>query len=321
MNNHRSRQTILCSRRGSALVSVMGVVLITMLAVGSLAAFVASGVYRVRFLTDTIRAKAIAEAGANRAYSELRSNWDRRSTSTLYPNTQFGGGTYTVKLDPVVGDTGGRIQLTSIGTFGRATHRVGATLRDTYYYWFLDYALFSNGDTDFNGAPDIVGGVQANGDFNVQGVWTGISTNPGVSGQNFATFPEPYNNKGWASVPFPALDDPVFQKFMEDAEAAGTLTIIDGNLTIKAATNFTGITIIKGDLTLQVPKSQTATVDGMLYVTGAVRQNGQGDLQFTGTLLAGGDIVFNGAAGVFDYQWVDNGAETPVNIVVDGWWN
>jgi len=90
---------------------------------------------------------------------------------------------------------------------------------------------------------------------------------------------------------------------------------------VKKETNFVGITIIKGDLTLQVPKSQTATVNGMLYVTGNVLQNGQGELQFTGTLMAGGNIRFNGAAGVFDYDRIDASTNNRVNIVIDGWWN
>ncbi len=306
-------------RRGSAMVTVMLVVVVTMMATASLFAFSTSTTHRIRILTESIRAKAIAEAGANRGYNALCLNYALRSSGNLYESVDFGGGRYSVTLTPM---EGGWTRLVSVGTFGRAQHQVGLDMRDTLdgqssLPRFLEYAIFCNGAMTINGTPrQVDGDLHSNGSFALHGEYTN------VDGQISAPPPNSIpatHSAPWTSIPFPLLSDPEFQTFLAEAEAAGIpVTRYNGSQTFKKDHDFTGITVIDGSVTFI--GSGTRDITGMLYISGSLTANGSTSL--SGCLLVGGSMTVNGASAILSHASVVGEEEEPdSNVVAEIWWD
>ncbi len=306
---------------GSAMVTALLVIVVSMIATGSLLAYSVSSTQRVRQMGDSIRAKAIAEAGANRAYNMLRSNYGARHNSPIFSNLSFAEGSYTVIVESV---NGGVTRLISVGRFRDAEHRIGLDLRNTNHEEsgpeYLDYAIFSNGDMRFNGTPPAVDGdLHTNGDWTLNGSYGNV--NGKIAAKNSDSIPAPHR-ADWQATPFPSLSDPDFQEFLAEAEAAGQLTVYNGNQTFQGSSSFDGITVINGNLTFR--GSGSREVNGMLYVTGNVTANGSGTLELNGVLLAGGNVTFNGASGVFSHVSPTGSSSDPdenAHVVVSGWWD
>lgn len=308
--------------KGSALVTALMVIVISTMAVGSLMAYSLAGTHRARRMTYEIRAKAIAEAGANRAYDALRMDYRLRRQGTLFSETPFAGGNYRVVVDSV---DGGTTRLISTGQFRGAVHRIGLDVRNTLHEEggppYFDYAIFANGNMRFNGTPPTIqGGLHTNGEWTLNGNYNNVSGL--VSAQNSDDIPAAYR-ADWQVLPFPSLSDPDFQSFLAEAEAAGQLTVHNGNRTFQGSQTFSGVTVVNGNVTFRGAGSRT--VDGMLYVTGTVTANGSGTMTLNGTLLAGGNITFNGASGVFNHNsLIGGGSSDPdenAHVVVSGWWD
>jgi cytoskeletal protein CcmA (bactofilin family) len=104
MNNHTHNRR---SRRGSALLVVIGLIAV----ISSLLAIMsASGVQRAftaRKLSDRVRALLYAEAGAHEAYSVIEADWSARTNAALFPEVDYGYGTYDVTIT----DTTNRIAI------------------------------------------------------------------------------------------------------------------------------------------------------------------------------------------------------------------
>ena len=108
------------SRQGSALITVMALVLLVPLIAGSMVVFSQQQAYSVKRQTDQIRAKALAEAGVNEAYSRIATNFAARTSTNLFPLTSFGGGTYKANITTVATN---RALICCTGVYGRATAR------------------------------------------------------------------------------------------------------------------------------------------------------------------------------------------------------
>ncbi len=299
------------ARSGSALITVMIVATITFMAVGSLYALSASMAHQVRFNMDTIRARAIAEAGANKAYSILRDDYSKRNDPEAFPTTSFAGGEYRITVNP---DLNGITRITSTGEFGRSEATLGVDVRDANedepdIPEYLEHAIFSNADLLFNGDPTVNGSIHLNGFWTLNG--SGDNINGTVTARN-------ENSGEWSPLPFPKLSDPDFQELLAEAEEQGRLTRYDGNETIRGDRTFNGIVVVDGNLTFQ--GSGTRDVNGLLYVTGDITSNGSGTMNLSGALLAGGDIRFNGSAGIFTHESVIP-HDDESRVVVSGWWN
>ncbi len=293
------------ARSGSALLSVMIVVFIVSMTAGAFYAFSSQNLFQAKRMTDAIHARAIAEAGANEAVSQLIADYTLRQDAGNFLQTDFGGGAYHVTLT----NSEGRCIVMSRGTFGTASQVIGIELRDlNREEWnggtndpptWRDFALFANGDLTFNGSPTVIGDVHTNNRWDLNGVYS--SVNGMVSALNATDIPEAYRAT-WQLVPFPSLSDPDFQAVVAEARANGTLTEYFGNQSFKKDQALSGIVIVHGDLTFI--GSGVRTVNGLLYVTGDVTANGSGTMTLQGALLAGGNISFNGVAGVFSHASV-----------------
>ncbi len=319
MNPIRKFDSAVESRRGSAMVTVMLVVVVTLMATASLFAFSTSTTHRVRILTEAIRAKAIAEAGANRGYNALCQDYSLRTVGTLYEDVAFGGGLYSVTLTPM---DGGWTRMVSVGTFGRATHQVGLDMRDTLDGQsstpdFLEYAIFCNGAMTINGTPkQIDGDLHSNGAFTLNGEYTNVDGMVSAPPPN--SIPASHAAP-WSSIPFPLLSDPDFQAFLAEAEASGIpVTRYNGSQTFKKDHTFNGITIINGSVTFI--GSGTRNIDGMFYVSGSMTANGSTSL--SGCIMVGGSLTINGASAILSHSAVvGEDEEADSNVVAEVWWD
>ena len=320
-NNKRSAQC------GSALVTVMIVLTVIFIATAGLSSFALNTVHRVHRMTDTIRAKAIAEAGANQAYNQLRvpENYNKlRNDAAAFPQTDFAGGSYEIVLEP---DADGRTRVISIGRFGRAEERVGLEMRDDNYDEaggttlpeFLEYAVFCNGAMTMNGAPqELNGNLQINGSFVLNGNYENI--NGAIAAPPPNNIPEQYQ-ADWEVVHFPRLDDPDFQDFLAEARAAGILTEYDGNQTIRGDQTFEGVTVVDGSVTFQ--GGGTRKIEGLLYVNGSFTVNGSTEL--SGAILVGGSMTINGSSAILSHDPIQGIGEDVAglepNVVTSVWWD
>lgn len=302
-------------REGSAFITAMIVVFIVSMTAGSFYAFSSNSVYQSRRLTDTIRAKAIAEAGANEAISLLvmPGQYGLRHDGDNFGETSFAGGSYEVAVDNGDDPDSGRVLLTSIGRYGLATAVVGVDMRDQRREsragfedppaTWRDFALFANGNMTYNGSPTIDGDLHTNNDFKLSGNWTSVEGM--VSSLNGVSIPEAYRGV-WQLIPFPALSDPEFQAFLAAYEAAGgTVNRENGNQTWPGDKVLSGITIVTGNVTFRGAGDRF--INGMLYATGTITANGSGTLTLEGSMLSGGSITFNGVAGVFSHAAIGDG--------------
>jgi hypothetical protein len=94
-------------------------------------------IYITTKLDDRVRAKAIAEAGANEAYTRLEENWDARLNDDAFPQTAFGNGHYDVTVTPL---TNNAAIISSAGHYGKSDELA-----------ILDISLFDK--TPGGGAP------------------------------------------------------------------------------------------------------------------------------------------------------------------------
>lgn len=317
----KSAETMQVEKRadisGSALLTTTGVMVVVMLAVGSLATYVLSSSHGVRRMAHVVRARAIAEAGANRAYDALRADFSLRGTSltNLFPQTTFGGGHYTVQVEPAAG---GFARVISTGHSGGVTHSVGVDLRDANYGSglppFLEYAIFSNGAMQINGTPkEVNGDLQTNGPFVLNGDYSNV--NGKIFAPNSTDVPEEHRGN-WTPIPFPQLWEPEFQAFLAAADEEGILTEYSGDQVFRGDHSFDGITVVDGAVTFR--GSGTREINGLLYVSGSVTVNGSTEL--SGALLVGGSITINGASAVMTHQGV-GGSQNDPYVVVAGWWD
>lgn len=152
------------NRRGSSLLTVMIVVVTASTYLGTVVFAASQRAYMARRLADRVRAIAIAEAGVNKAYSIISTNWSSRTNLAVFPMTNFsyGGGTFTVCVKPV---TNNLCVITSTGWCNIADVAVVADCKN--------YGTSSPGwDSNAFNFAVLCGGV-----FNFGGSGTFTSTN------------------------------------------------------------------------------------------------------------------------------------------------
>lgn len=170
------------TRRGSALLAVMGVVFLIAIAAASMVATGRQQVFSAVHLRDYVKAQMIAEAGANQAYNLMKTNFAARLDPNNFPLTPFDGGTY----DPcVVSVASNKASITSTGVYGSATAiaRVdvqnypttltnGAPVQGQGPYGF---AILAGGDLGWAGNSDMQmsnGWMHCNGTYSANGANT-----------------------------------------------------------------------------------------------------------------------------------------------------
>jgi hypothetical protein len=310
---------------GSALVTVMIIIFIISLTAGGFYSFSASMLRQSETMTDAVRARAIAEAGANQAVRRLLDDFDERDTMDG-EETAFGGGSYVISVD----NDDERSALSVEGRYGDASAVVGVALRDANQSnlpeW-SEYSMFTDGQIRLSGTPTINASatLHANMNFIVNGNWNSIDGAISAANESDIAAMLPSSQViPWEVKPFPTLDSAHFQLLRAAAVASGELEEIFGDKVYKKNQAPTKeLTIVHGNVTFQ--SAGTRNINGILYVTGNIRANGSSTFNIWGTMMADGEIDFNGASGTFDYR--TNAYEKIVGpssgsneVEVTGWW-
>lgn len=169
-------------RQGSALLTVLLLVLLVPLVGGAIIRLAQQQSFTVHRQADMMRAKLIAEAGANFAYQQVAQNFPTRTNASAFPSTSYAGGTYDVTVQPL----GTRAAvIISTGQFNSAITRV---IMDIYNDGELSgvlpptspwaHSVFVNGTITLNGSGNVLGSVRCNSTVRQNGsIEWGLATN------------------------------------------------------------------------------------------------------------------------------------------------
>ncbi len=311
---------------GSALITVMIIITIVSLTAGGFYSFSANMVHQSKLMTDAIRARSIAEAGANQAVQRLLDDYDERN-SLDGETANFAGGEYEIS----VSSEDDRTVLSVLGTYGKSSATVGVALRDANQsnlpVW-SEYSMFTDGDVTLSGTPTINENatIHSNLRFIVNGNWGSVDGFISALNQsNIAAHLPASQVITWELKPFPTLDSEDFLTLRNAAQASGQLEEIFGDKVYMKSDGPTNklLTIIHGDVEFR--GSGTRNITGMLYVTGNIRANGSSTFNIYGTMMANGEIDLNGASSNFDfttnaYVMIVGPPSETNQIEVTGWW-
>ena len=133
------------SKRGSALLVLMIIIMLVAAGGASLVNFAKQQAFSAARIRDYIKAQAYAEAGANEAYSIIKTNWAARSDPSYFPARTFADGSYDAT---VVAVSSNYAAVTCVGTRAGQT----ATVKLDIYN-----ANPSTAGTSGSGPPPAVG--------------------------------------------------------------------------------------------------------------------------------------------------------------------
>jgi len=292
------------SRAGSALLTTMIVVITVSTLIASAVMVSSNTAYVNKRLTDRIRAKLIAEAGANKAYSILATNWDARLNDNAFPQTEFGAGRFDCSVVPVstnraviystahcgvaisdvildIKNYGGSEPDDDSGTSETVT--IGGEELDAYDFAILTGAalswsgtgvftgskIHSNSSLSLGGNGNVNADASSHVSISVSGSaqLNGDATAPSLSGTSKISGTK--TTAAVPEVPLPAID---LAAYFTEANNhgmvySGPVTINNGDARTTPAG---GILWINGDLTIPA----NVNVTGCFIATGKVQFNG-----------------------------------------------
>ena len=381
-------------RRGSAMVTLMVVVLLVSIAGAAMVSFAKQQAFAVTKIRDNLKAQSYAEAGVNEAYNAVKTAFATASDPSQFPAMTFGDGSYDVTVT-MVGDD--RASIVSVGECGGSTITVKADVKNMLPatpgtggggYQPVDpfaYTWLANGQVRMNGSSEFGGFVHANNDIDVNGSsdwgtaaepvfasatvgirFSGVCTlygemkAPSVSGSfspgAVVVAPSPL-------VPIPTLDfTALYNTALANGQVVGSQSVnanktwnIPGgvkwiNGTLSVANNktltYSGCIVVTGDINMKQNATLNATpiaglptlvsrdgnmtmghgqTAGLLWAKGDITFSGGAD--FTGTIICGGNLLFNGSGSRFTYTdygfGAGGGSSTPGStadhVVITAW--
>lgn len=173
------------NQSGSALIAVMGVVLLMALIAAGMVALGRQQVFTAERMRDYVKAQMIAEAGVNDAYNLMKTNFAARLDDANFPLKAFDGGTYDATVTPVGTN---KANIAAVGVYRSATCYSKANIENIPLIttnglppptspWA--YGVFCNGYLSFNGSSTFRGSAHINNYFQGNGsVNWGSATNP-----------------------------------------------------------------------------------------------------------------------------------------------
>ncbi|MGQ9663180.1 MAG: hypothetical protein ACUVWX_12700 [Kiritimatiellia bacterium] len=298
VNHHEAKK-----RSGSALTTVV-VIIASVTALAAVIATIGSQrVYTARLRANETRALAIAEAGANNAYSVLATNWAARTNPAAFPPTPYSDGMYAVRVQPV---SNNYAIITSTGTCGRAVQWV---MLDAVNYTegtqgtdddAFNYAILCGGTFTFRGAGNISGGdgrprLHSNSSLDIRGscgvnldiqsstkisIGNNITINGSVKAPVLDYRPSKVTITGGATVgpvPHVTIPDidltPYYNWALAHGEVKNGFSLSGGTYNANG-----GIIWVNGDVHI----SGHAVVNGSIIATGHIHISGQADINQTG---------------------------------------
>ena len=308
------------SGTGSALLTVMLMVMILSGMVTGVMSMSLTRATVVRRLTNDTRALAIAEAGANHAYSVLSTNFSARTNAAAFPSTAYAGGVYDATVTPVGSSLAvieslgqcGLSQVTVMLDAKRFREATPAPVPPPGSAW--EKGLYANGQATVNGDSTVGGYAHANAAFRVNGNYDlstnefhltsatsvkisgnvyspGTITAPTVSVTGSSTNGTTITETSVTAIPFPALDlTPLYNIALDNGQVrSGGMhrdsdwsSVPGGVLWFNGNLKIAGTTHIKG----------VVIATGNITISGDVEQELDGSLG--GIVSRDGRITFNG---------------------------
>lgn len=290
------------TKYGSALVAVMFVILGVGGILGTMIWSGMNSAHRARVLSERVKALAIAEAGLNRAYSILATNWAARDNPEMFPDTQYGDGSYSVTIRSI---TDKLVLIISTGICGRATVDVLADIKnygsgsqwteetDPFNYSILaggggmdwqgngDITLMgnapvhSNGKLFVNGNGNIIGNVSSSVEIRTVGSaqLRGNADAPSFSGKSPGNVTGTATQRQVPPVQIPDIDlTPFYNTALQNGE------VYSGNLHYSSSGTIRpngGVMWVNGSLKV----SGQYNIEGCIIATGDIEITGNGDAE------------------------------------------
>lgn len=291
------------SRTGSALVTVMGVIILIALAGAGMVTLGRQQIFSARRLRDYAKAQIIAESGANAAYCLLKTNFAARNDPNNFPLTAFGDGTYDVNVVPISSNLAA---ITSTGLCGlaRAVVRVdiknfplpGPTNQPPQAQGAFGYAVVS-GDTmtwNGNGTMTINGaGIHSNSRYKMTGceVITGQNCNVSSCVQIWSTGTTEIHGNAQAPA-WKGTSPANIIGGTPTTKAVPLVSIPDVDLTPYYQAALANGQVYSGDVHL-TGSTDLVVPGGIMWVNGNLRLNRSG--RMVGCFIATGDVIVTGS--------------------------
>ena len=303
---------------GSALLTVLIIMGVLAFALTSMVLTSTQLPYSVRHTCDSIKAQAIAEAGANIAYAMLSTNFALKDNASAFPETSYGGGKYDVTVQSM--STTSAV-LTSVGYYSSATSTVAMDVINIVSntasgqpgaVGLFKYAIASGTSIDggnSSAGDGINGDVTAPVITDKKGKITGTKTIGTVNVSNLINL-TPYYNYAVANGAMYTGD----QSF-RDYTAPGGVAWVQGNVSLKGS--IVGCIIATGNITCNggFTLTQVANYPALVSQNGSISMNNNslsglvyapqgnvtlgGNASITGTIIAGGTVSFSGCSELF----------------------
>lgn len=289
--------------RGSALITLMIIILLVSIAGASMVGFAKQQVYAVAKVRDYLKAQAYAEAGANEAYNTLKTNFALRSDPGNFPPRTFGDGNYAVSVQSVSSDLAAIVSTGMVGSVKSVVKMDvknyvpatgGSSPPPRTNPW--GHTILCNGYITHNGAGTCYGSVHANNYITCNGTiaWGSAGSNIYVSAHSSS---KGFRANGSATI-MGTVQAPVITVngtkniTTEIVSDPGTVAFPTPDLTA-----YYNIAAANG----QVFSSQSlngsvnwgAIPGGVKWINGTFTQNGA--LTYSGCIIATGNITFNGS--------------------------
>ncbi len=301
-----------------------GFALVTAISVSFLVSILSAAVYTVahhqlfaaRKTREYLKAKVIAEAGANDRYNQVKYNFDGFGTSA---EMAYGGGSYQTILESVGSD---RARLISIGRCGESEARIDLSLRnfpvivnadnpDSSLPEMLEHAIAVEGDLKLHGMYDIEGDVAYGDKYTKAG---NAGTLNGTAGPTSQKISDWFDVTDYTMHPDTVVWD---GSTPLSSYPAGTIVYYNGNITVNSGPvsccliaqgdikitshvkfnrpgTYPTLVSINGDIDLH----GGPTIDGLIVaLDGTVsRMSGGGGVEYNikGAIAAKGDLTFGG---------------------------
>lgn len=314
MSTHGDRSS------GFALITAIGVAMLTSILSASIYLVASNQIQAARKTREYLKAKVIAEAGANVRYNGIK---HRFTGFGLEDETAFGDGNYQTELVMNQADAN-QARLISVGRCGIARARIEISLRNFQHFFTNDHVVLQNAITTFSPLR-ITGTVLVNDGGSIASkVLIDVRSNATSidGGANAPTVSDKHGTVKGAISNDPSLYDYNWDDFLKLSDYLGHAVLYDGKTDLASYPDNT-ILYVNGELSIN-----TATpLKLCIIATGDISVSAQCNLQQPGTyptlVSENGDIDFGGGAnveglvaamGVASTISSSGGGNIPVNI-------
>lgn len=311
----RSKGYMKRGREGTALITALIVGVVLVAAGAGVICLAGQESYIVGRIRDQIKAQAIAEAGANEAYSILRENFAKRFDPNAFPAREFDGGTYQASVKTYEDDPT-KATITVVASYGSASVTVKCDVKDFAAAeggeggggsgseppprsspWA--HTVLCNGYITHNGSGECYGSVHANNYITVNG-----SMNWGADDKEIVvsacSASKGFKANGSCSIHGTVMAPKIQVNGSKHIhqEVVGPVDVVafpdlGPQLAELYQIALANGQVYNGNLSINGTENWGSVPGGVRWINGTFTQNGS--LTYSGAIIATGNIRFNGS--------------------------